>query len=134
MANNNGPIETQPVVENPFNVWEYDNDWSSSICNCTEDIRFCACSTLLYPVALCCIMRDMKEGCCSFTCIPLTALQLRTKLRSVLRIKVSFGLLFWSVRLSILIDQVFCASKTGLFVVRYARCCRSTLLCPQSNA
>ena len=79
---------TEQFIEDPLNVFRFENDWNVSFCGCGEDFKLCFCTYFCWLCVFCTLMSDLRENCCTWCCVPHPLILFRTKMRSNLRIKV----------------------------------------------
>jgi hypothetical protein len=63
--------KTQPqaqvaYVEDPLNVFRFENEWNASFCGCGEDFKLCFCTYFCWLCVFCTLMSDLRENCCTW--------------------------------------------------------------------
>ncbi len=89
--NQSQPAAAVAFVEESNNleeIWNFENDWHSGLCNCCEDFSTCMHALLCWPCFICGLIDDIDESYCISFCVLNNMASMRTKLRSVLRIRV----------------------------------------------
>ncbi|CAF0988222.1 unnamed protein product [Adineta steineri] len=77
-------VQTRPG----FDIWGYENVWKEKFCDCCTDRNLCCLVCLACPYATYGVYHRAGESCIS-CCWPMTLWSLRTKMRTMFRIKGS---------------------------------------------
>ena len=81
-------IYKQPDGSQQYNPWDFENPWSHSLCNCTEQCDETCYGIWCFPCFTCHLAWRMNESCWITCCLPGYLAILRTKMRTAFRIKV----------------------------------------------